>query len=511
MFTCPERYNASELVDANLAAGRGNKVAIYCGDEQVTYNELYERTCSMGRTLSALGVDREQRVLLVLDDTPVFPVAFFGSIRIGAVPVPVNPLFKAADYRFFLEDTGARVVVVEQSHLDTLTQALSDFPEPVTIILATGDAPGTRSLEELIAAHRGELPAANTHRDDMAFWLYSSGSTGKPKGVVHLQRDIPYTCETYARHVLGIAETDVIFSRVLYHAYGLGNSLTFPFSVGAATVLHPGRPTPQSVLSTVERFRPTLFGMVPTLFNAMLNDPAATDYDLSSIRLCISAAEPLPAETWRRWQKRYGLTILDGIGSTEMLHIFCSNSADALRPGSSGKPVPGYELMLLDEDGAPVKTGEAGNLMVNGDSAAPFYWHQREKSRRTFRGEWVATGDRYRCDADGFYWYEGRSDDMIKVGGEWVSPIDIENALLEHPVVHEVAVVGVQIDGIMRIKATVVCIGDQGPTPLLIGTLQDWCKGRLQRYQYPHTIEFVSELPKTTTGKIQRYMLREKR
>ncbi len=509
MFECPERYNVSELLDGNLAAGRRDKIAIYCGDEQITYGDLFERVCAMGRALGTLGVDREQRVLLVLDDTPVFPVAFFGAMRMGAVPVPVNPLFRVADYRFFLEDTGARVVVVDQAHLEKLQQALDGHAEPVTVVVASGEAPGTRSLGELLASHRGELPPAATHRDDMAFWLYSSGSTGRPKGVVHLHRDIPYTCETYARQVLGIREDDLVFGRVLYHAYGLGNCLTFPFWAGASTVLFSERPTPQRVLETAQRFRPTILGLVPTLYNAILNDPAAKQYDLSSVRICISAAEPLPPETWRRWKETYGLTILDGIGSTEMLHIFCSNSPGELRPGSSGKPVPGYELKLLDEEGLPTPAGEAGNLYVKGDSAAPFYWRQREKSRRTFLGEWAVTGDRYRCDEDGFFWYEGRSDDMIKVGGEWVSPIEIENALLEHTAVNEVAVVGVTVDGIMRIRAAVVCAGDQTPTPKLVGELQGWCKTRLQRYQYPHLIDFVDELPKTTTGKIQRFKLRE--
>jgi benzoate-CoA ligase family protein len=504
-----DRYNASAVLDANLDAGRGEKVAIYCGDERVTYADLYARACAFGRALKALGIGREDRVLLALDDTPTFPVAFLGALRAGAVPVPVNPLYRAADHRYFVEDSGARVVVTERAHVAKLIEALDTSAEPVVLVAAGGAAAGALALEDLLAAYRGELPPADTHRDDMAFWLYSSGSTGKPKGVVHLQHDIPSTCETYGRHVLQISEADVVFARVLFHAYGLGNAISFPYAVGASTVLSPGRATPQGILQTIERFRPTLFFGVPTLYGAILSDPTAARRDLSSLRLCVSAAEPLPPETWRRWRDAFGLPILDGIGSTEMLHIFCSNTLAALRPGSSGKPVPGYDLKILDESGRPVGVGRVGDLYVAGDSAAPFYWHQPHKSAQTMRGEWVFTGDRYRVDGEGFYWYEGRSDDMIKVGGEWVSPIEIENVLMEHPAVQEAAVVGVPVEGIMRIKASVVLAAGQPPSPGLVADLQQWCKGRLQRYQYPHRVEFVVDLPRTVTGKIQRFKLRE--
>lgn len=504
-----ERYNAATLIDANLATGRGEKTAIYFGDEQITYQALFNRVCEMARALRALGVVREQRVLLVLGDTPAFPVAFFGAMRLGAVPVPINPLYKAADYRFFLEDSYARVVITETAHLDKLSQALEGYDEPVTIIVADGSAPNAYSLAELLDAHSGELPAANTHRDDMAFWLYSSGSTGKPKGVVHLHGDIPVTCETYARHVLQLTERDLVFGRVLFHAYGLGNALSFPLSCGAATLLVPGRPTPRGILDAIERYRPTVLCLVPTLYNAILNDEAAASRDLSSLRLCISAAEPLAPETWRRWKERFGQIILDGIGSTELLHIFCSNTLTAYKPGSSGKAVPGYELRILDDEGRPVAVGETGNLFVKGESAAPFYWHQRAKSCRTMQGEWTATGDRYRVDEEGFYWYEGRADDMLKVSGEWVSPIELENVLLEHSTVSEAAVVGVPVDGVMRIRAVIILAAQQTPSVALKEELQEWCKARLQRFQYPHIVDFVAELPKTATGKIQRFKLRE--
>ncbi len=509
MIDVPERYNVGGLLDANLEAGRGDKVAIVCGEEQVTYGELHARACALGRALHALGVRREERVLLFLDDTPAFPVAFWGTVRIGAVPVPVNPLLRVDDYRFFVADTYARVVIAEPAYVEKLTQALAGLPEPVTVI-ATGDNPvGAQQLGDLLAEHRGELPPADTHRDDVALMLYSGGSTGRPKGVVHLHHDVPVTCETYARHVVRLTEADVVFARALFHAYGLGPGVTFPCWAGATAVLRPGRPTPPGIMETLERERPSVVFLVPTLYNAILNDPEAQRYDLSSVRLCVSAAETLAPEVWRRWKEAFGLEILDGIGSTELLHIFCSNRPGAIRPGSSGQPVPGYELRLLDEQGQAVATGEVGDLHVKGESAAPFYWHQHGKSLRTMRGEWVHTGDRYRCDEDGFYWYEGRSDDMMKVRGEWVSPIEIENVLCEYPAVHEVAVVGVPVDGVMTIKAAVVLKADYEPSPLLVRELQDWCKGRLQRYQFPQVIDFVDELPKTTTGKIQRFRLRE--
>ena len=497
----PERYNVgADLVERNLKAGRANKVAIRSIHPDVTYGDLFKLSCGAARALQDLGVRREERVLIAGYDSPGWVAAFLGTIRLGAIPVPVNPLLQRSDdYDYFLEDSLARVVVVDTNTEEKLKGAVDRARKPTRLLHADKIAAGP------------EVDAAPTRRDDMAFWLYSSGSTGKPKAVVHLQHDIPYTCVTYGEQVLGIKESDTTFSTTgLFHAYGFGNNLTLPYWVGASTVLHAGRNTPATVLDTIEKRRPTLFFSAPTLYNAILNFEGARTRDLSSIRHCVAAAEALPAEVWRRWKEAFGLTILDGVGSTEMLHIYCSNRLDDVRPGTSGKPVPGYELKILDPDGHPVEQGQAGDLYVKGDSALALYWAQHDKSKRSILGEWFFSGDRYRVDADGFYWYEGRSDDMIKVSGLWVSPIEIESALLEHPAVAESAVVGVSVDGFTRIKAFVITRADAGQTEALVLDLQEHCKSRLQRFQYPHMIEFVLELPKTVTGKIQRYKLRER-
>ena len=497
----PDRYNvAADLLERNLAAGRAAKVAIHSASGDVTYDDLFNLACGAARSLLDLGVRREERVLIAGYDSPGWVAAFLGAIRIGAIPVPVNPLLqRSEDYDHYIDDSLARVVVVDANTEEKLKAAVDRAPGKPKLMRADQIASGD------------QISAAPTRRDDMAFWLYSSGSTGKPKAVVHLQHDIPYTCVTYAEQVLGITEKDTTFSTTgLFHAYGFGNNLTFPYWVGATTVLHAGRHTPATVLETIEKRRPTLFFSAPTLYNAILNFEGAKTRNLSSIRHCVAAAEALPAEVWRRWKDAFGLTILDGVGSTEMLHIYCSNRLHEVKPGSSGKPVPGYELKILDDEGKPVPKGEAGDLYVKGDSALALYWAQHEKSKRSILGEWFFTGDRYRIDDEGFYWYEGRSDDMIKVSGLWVSPIEIESALLEHPAVAESAVVGVTVDGFTKIKAFVIAKPEAVKGDALVAELQEHCKSRLQRFQYPHLIAFVPELPKTVTGKIQRYKLREK-
>jgi benzoate-CoA ligase family protein len=492
MVEVPERFNAGTLVDRNLEAGRGAKVAVRCAGEELTYAQLHDRICRAGNVLRALGTGREDRVLMILDDSPTFAALFLGAMRIGAVPAPVSFLDTTENFRHYARDSYATLIVAEDALVERVQGAMA-----------------RSAFEALMDEHPGETPPADTHRDDVAFWLFSGGSTGFPKGVVHLHHDIPYTCETFAREILQITESDVTFSSTkLYHAYGLGNNLTFPYWVGATTVLRPGRPDPRGLLETAAAHRPSLFFSVPTLYGAMVNLPDAAEHDLSSVRMSVSAAEPLAPEVLRRWQAAFGLDIVDGIGSTEMLHIYCSNRPGDVRPGSSGKPVPGYELMLLDEHRQPVPQGEVGNLYVRGDSALAYYWHQHEKTKAAIHGDLFFTGDRYRETADGYFVYEGRADDMIKIGGLWASPIEIENVLVEHPRVLEAAAIGIDADYTTRVKAFVVCRGEAG-TEDLVTDLQEWCKSRLRRYEYPHVIAFVEELPKTPTGKIQRYKLRE--
>jgi benzoate-CoA ligase family protein len=482
----PEHYNASLLLDRNLEAGREDKAAILYGDESLTYAELYARASGVGAALRELGVDRGERVLLVMDDCPSFPAAFLGAMRIGAVPVPVNPLYGPDDYPYFVEDSGARLAIVDSGGAEKVR------------------APRLLLVDELEPSD--ELLPVDTLRGDVAFWLYSSGSTGRPKGVVHRHGDLLYTCETYARHVLRIADTDVTFSTTkLFHAYGLGNNLSFPYWAGATTVLLGGRPTPDAIFSVVARHHPTIFFSVPTLYNAIAVE---TGGDFSSVRLCVSAAEPLPAEVWHRWHEQYGLVILDGIGSTEMLHIYCSNTLDDVTPGSSGRAVPGYDVKLVDDDGDVVDGPGAGDLYVRGESMLREYWNQPDKTEDCIRDGWFYSRDRYRRDEGGRYWCEGRADDMFKVSGLWVSPADVEARLIEHPAVLEAAVVGVPVDAFVKAKAYVAVRDTSRPSRELADELRDFCSARLHRYQVPQVIEFVDNLPKTATGKIERYKLR---
>lgn len=506
----PERYNASLLLDSNLEAGRGGKVAIHWADAEVTYSELFDRMCKSGRALAELGVNPGDRVLMVLDDRPEFPTIFLGAIRAGAVPVPVNPLYDPEDYAYFVKDSEARILIVDPARADKLRAALGGSAGELEILTTGGPIDGLRSFDEVVAGHTGDLSPAGTHRDDMAFWLYSSGSTGSPKGVVHLQHDILSTCETYAKHALKIEESDLTFSSTkLFHAYGLGNNLSFPYWAGASTVLLSGRPTPDALFETIERFKPTLFFSVPTLYNAVLNSPGAENKDVSSVRACVSAAEPLPAEVWHRWKKMFDLVILDGIGSTELLHIYCSNTLDDHVPGSSGKPVPGYELEIRGDNDEVLRGEAQGNLYVKGDSSLAYYWNKPDKTEECLRDGWFFSGDRYRRDSEGYYWYEGRADDMFKVSGLWVSPAEVEGALLEHPSVVEAAVVAASVEGFTNAKAFVIPRDPGGADDSLKQDLATFCEKRLHRYQQPRIIEFVDDLPRTVTGKIQRFKLRE--
>ena len=506
----PKHLNVSLLLDRNLDVGRGDRPALLHAGEVLTFADVAGLTARTATLLEELGIGREDRVLLVLDDSPVFHATFLGAIRIGAVPVPVSPLDRADNYAYYLDDSYARLVVVDSALLDKLSPAIESRPS-VQALVANGDPSDHRSFQDAIAELPSELAApVDTHPDDMAFWLYSSGSTGRPKGVVHSQRDIFVTIETYAKHVLQITEADLCYSTTkLFHAYGLGNGLSFPLAVGAAAVQVSGPSRPDRILDTVARHRPSLFFSVPALYAAMLKSGQVAGTDFSGVRACVSAAEALPAAVQERWQEQTGLPILDGIGSTEMLHIYCSNTTDDLRPGTSGRPVPGYELRVVDEASREVGPGEAGDLLVRGDSCAPYYWHQRTKTRQCMRGDWFSTGDRYVRTADGYFAYQGRADDMIKVGGLWVAPADVEACLAAHPAVSEAAVIGVQVEDVSRIKAFVICKEPAASPEPLADELRTWCKERLRRYEYPHVVAFVDDVPRTPTGKIQRFKLRE--
>lgn len=503
----PERFNATtHFVDRHLAEGRAGKVAIECGDERVTYGELADRVNRCGRGLrDELGLNRGDRLVLLLHDGPAFFYAFFGAIKIGAVPIPVNTLWKTPDYAYVLRDSGARAVIVSDA-LHPLVEAIprADLPD-LRHVIVVGPA---GSFEAFLRRHSPTLEAAPTAHDEAAFWLYSSGSTGAPKGCVHLQHDMAVCAELYAKAVLGIREADRFFSvPKLFFAYGLGNGGYFPLACGGTSILWPGAPTAENVYAVIERHHPTLFFSVPTGFGMML--AAASRSNLSSIRLAVSAGEALPAALYARFKERFGIDILDGIGSTENLHMFMSNRPGAIRAGSSGVVLDGCDAALLDERRQPVGAGDVGDLHIRSESLCAQYWNQPEKTAQTIVDGWMRTGDKYTQDADGYYWYAGRGDDMLKVGGLWVSPIEVENALVMHDVVQECAVVGCEdSDGLVKPFAFVVLRQGVPCGPALGADLQQFVRSTLAEYKRPRWVEFRDELPKTATGKIQRFKLR---
>jgi 4-hydroxybenzoate-CoA ligase/benzoate-CoA ligase len=499
-------YNATvDLLERNLA--QPDRPAFRQDGRVTTYGALCERADRAGNALRALGVQMEQRVLLCMLDTPDLPAVFWGAMKAGLVPVPVNTLLTTADYEYLLRDSRARALVVSSALLPKVEPALRGQPFLSSVVVSGGAAPGQLALDELLAHARANLDPAPTTRDDVAFWLYSSGSTGQPKGAMHLHGDLVETARLYGEGILGMRPDDVVFSAAkLFFAYGLGNAMTFPFAAGASSVLLADRPTPQSVVGLLRSEKPTLFFGVPTLFAAILADPTATDLG-GRLRFCVSAGEPLPRDIGVRWRERYGVDILDGIGSTELLHIFVSLRPGDVRYGTTGKPVPGYEAQIVDEQDRPVRPGEIGELRVSGPSSAIAYWNNREKSLQAFRGRWTYTGDKYRQDTDGYYVYCGRSDDMIKAGGQWVSPAEVESALVAHPSVLEAAVVAHKDENQLdKPKAFVVLKpGAQASSE----ELQRFVKERLAPFKYPRWVEFVESLPKTATGKIQRFKLRQ--
>ncbi|MSQ54262.1 MAG: benzoate-CoA ligase family protein [Betaproteobacteria bacterium] len=504
----PRDYNAAEdLVGRNLVAGRGGKVAFIDDTGQCTYAELAVRINRFGNGLKSLGLGIEDRVMLAMLDCIEWPVAFLGAIRAGIIPIATNTLLTTKDYEFMLGDSRAKVLIVSEALLPAFAPLLGKFPFLKHVIVAGKPAAGQLAFADVLAKGAPDLAPAPTTCDDACFWLYSSGSTGTPKGTVHVQSSMIMTAELYAKPVLGIREDDVVYSAAkFFFAYGLGNSLTFPMAVGATAVITAERPTPDSVFKRIVEKQPTIFYGVPTLYAALLASPAFPQKGAHRLRVCTSAGEALPADIGKRWSEKTGTEVLDGIGSTEMLHIFMSNSPGEVRYGTSGKPVPGYKVKVADDAGNPVKVGEVGDLYINGPTSATQYWNQREKSRATFQGEWTKSGDKYAFDEAGYFTYAGRSDDMLKVSGIYVSPVEVEAALISHEAVLEAAVVGADDENkLTKPKAFVVL--KPGATAS-VEELQAFVKGRLAPYKYPRWVEFVKELPKTATGKIQRFKLR---
>jgi 4-hydroxybenzoate-CoA ligase len=513
-------YNAaSDFIDANVERGLANKVVFTDPQRTLTYGELQAATCRFGRGLQTLGLRPESRVVLLMLDTIDFPVAFWGAIRAGMVPVPLNTLLTPDQYAYMLEDSRAETILISAPLTKAIEPILGRLTYLRTAVVAGGDGPApavggleTQRFADIPAAGTPELWTAPTVRDEVAVWLYSSGSTGAPKGVKHVHESLMLTARHYGQGVLGFAPGDVVFSAAkLFFAYGLGNSMSFPMSVGASAVLAPDRPSPDLVLDIMRRHRPTLFFGVPTLYAGLLaHKDIGRGAGSDRLRLCVSAGEALPPHVSERWREIVGVEILDGIGSTEMLHIFLSNRPGEFRDGTTGKPVPGYEAKIVAEDGHALGAGEVGELVIRGPTAAEGYRNQRAKSQRTFVGEWTHTGDKYIRDEDGYYHYCGRTDDMFKVSGAWVSPFEVEAALISHDAVLEAAVIGKEDhDGLVKPKAFLVLKSGVEANERLFEALKNHVKDRAGVWKYPRWFEVRADLPKTATGKIQRFKLRE--
>jgi acetyl-CoA synthetase len=512
-FFVPEHYNASAILFDNLSAGRSERIAVTGPAGSRTYAELAADACRFGTAFLSLGARRGDRVLLFLDDTPAYPAALFGAMRAGLVPLLINTLTPPDLLQFYLSDSGARIAVADAAFADRFDATACRDTRLATLVVVNGTPPSTPAVPARSAAQwlsQPALDAADTRRDDMAFWMYSSGSTGRPKGIVHLQHDMAYTHWSYARYLLELSEDDICFSvPKIFFAYGLGNSITFPFAAGASSVLLPGQPKPAAIFDAIVRYRPTVFFGLPTLYTALTSAPEAGTADLSSLRLSVSAAEVLSADVFNAWKAISRLEIMEGLGSTEVLHIYLSNTPTQKKPGAAGKRVRGYEVKLTDAAGRDTADGEEGVLWVRGDSNAPCYWNRPDKTAETMReGGWIYTGDRFVRDADGFHFFRGRADDLVKVSGQWVYPLEVELCLAEHPSVRECAVLAVaQANGLTALKAFVVLADPVAVSDETTRALQDFVKGRLLPYKYPRLISYVSELPKTGTGKIDRQAL----
>ncbi len=504
-----EFFNAADyFVDRHIREGRENKVAVLCEDRQMTYGTMAKEVNRFGNTLLSSGIKMGDRVAMLMLDTEFYPLVFFGSIKSGAVPICLNTLMRPKDYLYFLNDSRARLLVVDESLYFNIEEIKNElkFLEQTILVNSDKEVTGTIKYSDFVSDQSVTLEPAQTCPDDSCFWLYSSGSTGKPKGTVHLQHDMLFSVETYGKQVLKVKENDICFSAAkLFFAYGLGNGLYFPFSIGATSVLMPERPTPEAVYKTIARYSPTLFFGVPTLYGAML----AEKQKINGVRLCISAGEALPADIFHRWKKEFNVDILDGIGSTEVVHIYISNRTDDIRPGSTGQLVPGYEAKIVDENLNELPQGEIGTVLIRGDSTAAYYWNKHEKTKESMMGEWFNTDDKFFVDEDGFYFYVGRSNDMLKVGGIWVSPIEVESCLIGHPSVLECAVVpGRDEENLVKPCAYIVLNKNYCASSELEKEIKTYVKKELAHYKFPRWIYFVDDLPKTATGKLKRFELK---
>jgi benzoate-CoA ligase family protein len=514
-FTIPERYNASRILFDNLGNGRGDRMALTGPAGTRSYAELCAEASRWGHGFLSLGLARGDRILMFLDDTPAYPAAFFGAVRSGFVPLLINTLTPSDLLQFYLSDSGATVAVADAEFCARFDAAACKDTALRTLIVVNGAAddhavPTAIAAEPWLHGFPASLAEADTHRNEMAFWMYSSGSTGRPKGIVHLQHDMAYSEAAFARNVLKLDPGDICFSvPKIFFAYGFGNAITFPFAAGAATLLLPGQPKPAAIFAAIERFRPSVFFGLPTLYTSLTKAEGAAATDFSSLRMALSAAEVLSAEVFNGWKSLTGIEIMEGLGSTEVLHIYLSNRPEQKKPGAAGLRVPGYEIALRDKDGREVGDNEEGILWVRGDSNTPLYWNRPDKSAETIREEgWIYTGDRFVRDSDGFHFFRGRADDLIKISGQWVYPLEVELCLAEHPQVRECAVFAVELpDRRMTLKAVVVmnerAFDEREATRLL----QDFVKEKLLPYKYPREIRFIDELPKTGTGKIDRQAL----
>jgi benzoate-CoA ligase family protein len=514
-FSIPERYNASRILFDNLTHGRGERIALTGPAGTRSYAELCREAAQWGHGFQSLGLKRGDRILMFLDDTPAYPAAFFGAVRSGFVPLLINTLTPPDLLQFYLSDAGAAVAVTDPEFCARF-DAVACKDTPLHTLIVVNGAVGEHAVAKALAAggwlktFPTELAEADTHRNEMAFWMYSSGSTGRPKGIVHLQHDMAYSEAAFARNVLRLAPDDICFSvPKIFFAYGFGNSITFPFSVGAATLLLPGQPKPAAIFETIGRYRPSVFFGLPTLYTSLTKADGAKQADFSSLRMALSAAEVLSAEVFNGWKTLTGLEILEGLGSTEALHIYLSNQSDKKKLGAAGLRVPGYEIALRDKDGRDVSDNEEGIMWVRGDSNTPLYWNRPDKSAETIReGGWIYTGDRFVRDSEGFHFFRGRADDLVKISGQWVYPLEVELCLAEHPDIRECAVFATELpDRRMTLIAVVVMNTSGFDTDKATKRLQDFVKAKLLPYKYPREVRFIDELPKTGTGKIDRQAL----